>query len=166
MDIDILWVVKMKKRKRDFTMMISFMTTLVITMKESGRARMTDNEIIKAFECCNNDGCENCPNRPTCCEIDVADEILNIINRQKAEIERLQNESIGNCEMAIAMRSDHNLDVDCNYCIDKAKSEAYREFAEKLKRYKAYVSGWDIYVVREHHIDNTLKELTEKNDKE
>lgn len=52
---------------------------------------MTDNEVIKAFECCNNDGCENCPNRPTCCEIDITDEILNIINRQKAEIEMMRN---------------------------------------------------------------------------
>ena len=152
-------------------------------MKESGRARMTDNEIIKAFECCNNDGCENCPNRPTCCEIDVADEILNIINRQKAEIERLQsmnqakldtihdlmaeverlqNEGIGNCEMAIAMRSDHNLDVDCNYCIDKAKQEAYKEI---VKRLKEHLCSYDLpnyfsfEAVDEDTIDEVLKEL-------
>ena len=101
---------------------------------------MTDNEVIKALECCGfvEDMCLDCPVQCDCekdteAMIDRAKAILDLINRQKAEIERLQNESIGNCEMAVAMRSDHNLEGDCHYCIDKAKSEAIKEFAERLK---------------------------------
>lgn len=122
---------------------------------------LTDSEIIQAFKCCNNDGCENCPNRSTCCEIDITDEILNIISRQQAEIERLQNENIGKCELAISMRSDHSIDVDCNYCIEQAKAEAIKEFQHKsestlIKLYKKY-----------HHIANKpsiarIKRLTNK----
>ena len=48
----------------------------------------------------------------------------------KAEIERLQNESIGNCELAISMRNDNNLKGDCSYCIDKAKAEAEQKLKE------------------------------------
>ncbi len=52
---------------------------------------MTDNEIIKAFDCCGGDGCANCPARPfTDCVDRIMDEASRIINRQKAEIERLQ----------------------------------------------------------------------------
>lgn len=100
--------------------------------------------------------------------------LLEVIKSKDAENERLQNESIGNCEMAIAMRSDHNLDVDCNYCIDKAKSEAYREFAEKIKEGEVYMRvdfpntecGTETYIVLSDDIDTTLKELTENNDLE
>lgn len=68
------------------------MTILVITMKESGRARMTDNEIVKALECCfarQAPDCKNCPNENTCSEVEIIDEIIELINRKNAEIERL-----------------------------------------------------------------------------
>ena len=84
-------------------------------------------------------------------------------NRElKTEIERLQNESIGNCEIAIAMRSDHNLEDDCNYCIDKAKSEAYKEIIEKLKEHLCSYDLPDYHSFRavdEDTIDEVLKEL-------
>ena len=51
---------------------------------------MTDNEIIKALECCMNGRCDDdCPFRETrenCHNLDNL--ILDLINRQKAEIER------------------------------------------------------------------------------
>ena len=55
---------------------------------------MTDNEIIKALECCCIAlNCEECPcrgNNGTC--TGVADfEVLDLINRQKAEIENLRH---------------------------------------------------------------------------
>ena len=60
---------------------------------------------------------------------------IKLINRQKAEIERLQSESIGKCELAISMRNDNNLDSNCNYCIDKSTAEAVKEFADlSIKR--------------------------------
>ena len=61
---------------------------------------MTDNEIIKALECCRDCNCEECPccriilGVTHCTEIDQ-EEILDLINRQKAEIERLEYTLLG-----------------------------------------------------------------------
>ncbi len=44
---------------------------------------MTDNEIIKALEYCKD------------CSANINSEILDLINRQKAEIERLNTELVG-----------------------------------------------------------------------
>ena len=58
---------------------------------------MTDNEIIKALECCSQeDKCPNCPYVRVggCISEDniniLLKDVLNLINRQKAEIERLK----------------------------------------------------------------------------
>lgn len=60
---------------------------------------MTDNEIIKALECCNGwDGrCLNCPlNREgTNCKEKLNSYAFDLINRQKAEIERLERRITG-----------------------------------------------------------------------
>ena len=56
---------------------------------------MTDNEIIKAMVCCSNDDCENCPNDFGNCYANLNKEALNLINRQKAEIERISLEYAG-----------------------------------------------------------------------
>lgn len=60
---------------------------------------MTDNEIIRALECCNlqkNGDCPECPLRYSgdwwvCSEI-ILKNALDLINRQKAEIARLQTD--------------------------------------------------------------------------
>lgn len=51
---------------------------------------MTDNEIIKALECCSKGDCDNCPNNYGSCCYRLAKKSLDLINRQKAEIEKLQ----------------------------------------------------------------------------
>jgi len=62
--------------------------------------RMTDEQIIQAYACCNISdfgGCDNCP-----CQIedeciirtkgfDLEREVFNVFNHQKAEIERLED---------------------------------------------------------------------------
>lgn len=56
---------------------------------------MTDNEIIKALECCkrpaNQTSCDDCPYQFSNekCSSKLIDDALDLINRQKAEIERL-----------------------------------------------------------------------------
>lgn len=80
---------------------------------------------------------------------------------------RESKESIGNCEMAISMRHDHNLEDDCNYCIDKAKSEAYKEIVKKLKEHLCSYDLPNYYsfeAVDEDTIDEVLKELVGDND--
>ena len=58
--------------------------------------KMKDNEIIKALELCmqvDSDICDICPlydEENGCLEIDLRKPALELINRQKAEIERLQ----------------------------------------------------------------------------
>ena len=95
---------------------------------------MTDKEIIKALECHSVSTiakCQCCPYRYEAnCGHQMTRDALDLINRQQAEIERLQNESIGNCELAISMRNDNNLKGDCSYCIDKAKAEAEQKLKE------------------------------------
>lgn len=85
---------------------------------------MNDNEIIKALECCIDCKCKECPcyknidGEMRCTEIDE-EEILNLINRKKAEIERLQNQLKEGIDL-----SDSVLKI--------VKTEAYKEFAERL----------------------------------
>lgn len=61
---------------------------------------MTDSEIIKALECCGDEGeitlCSICPyylqdRDNDFCQEDLHRASLDLINRQKAEIERLKN---------------------------------------------------------------------------
>ena len=54
---------------------------------------MTDAEIIKALECCiSNDGnCDICPQHSGTCVNDLLMSSLDLINRQKAEIEKCVN---------------------------------------------------------------------------
>lgn len=59
---------------------------------------MTDNEIIKALECCKKTICVGCPNFHNdkgilWCKEELQSETLDLINRQKAEIERLKKEN-------------------------------------------------------------------------
>ena len=76
---------------------------------------MTDSEIVKALKCCGDDAskCLSCPLYSMKCAYCVkmlCNNALDLINRQRAEIE-------------------------------KAKSEAVREFAEKLKEHCNEISN-------------------------
>ena len=101
---------------------------------------MTDNEIIKAFECCclyDVMFCDKCPNKDTCGEIDVGESILDLINRLKAEnkknenIIRLADKTI-ETQNAEIERLKKQLDDKCDRCIARDKFEARKEFAERL----------------------------------
>lgn len=80
--------------------------------------KYTDEEVIKALECCKDADCLNCPRWSAewysgMCN-DFLNNVLNLINRQKAEI-------------AFWMDAAAN-----------AKKEAIKEFAEKLKKEEWY----------------------------
>lgn len=103
---------------------------------------MTDNEIVKALECCMNGHCDDdCPFRKTrehCLNLDSL--ILNLINRQKAEIERLNSRK----EVVVpSMRcvdgnplNGFNLESHrfVARTVEDVKAEAYKEFAEKSEK--------------------------------
>ena len=138
---------------------------------------MTDNDIIKALECCtvcsSIETCGECPyvECPTRkgCVGEMVKDALDLINRlqydveikesviktlfvdidkKKAEIERLQN-AYKQC----AWERDIFLDE-----LKTAKSEAIKEFAERLKE-EATVDDDSTWWVANIDIDNLVKEM-------
>lgn len=91
---------------------------------------MTDEEIIKALECCMKIDCQNCPayvtNNQSCKGIQIFD-VVTLINRQKAEIDKLK---IENCAL-----SEKRITFPERLKIAKhARAETIKEFAERLIR--------------------------------
>ena len=90
---------------------------------------MTDNEIIKALECCCDaqiECDEDCPlfNYDGPCWDAMRFTVLSIINRQKAEIERLSRVIQTTAECAYESRQ---------MAMKWARAEAIKGFAERLK---------------------------------
>ena len=89
---------------------------------------MTDNEIIKALECCTirEMDCKNClnKNQGLHCIYETMKLALDLINRHKADIERLniESETLAT-QLKGAYEQIHKLNI--------AKSEAIKEFCEK-----------------------------------
>ena len=110
---------------------------------------MTDNEIIKALECCSDSNCHECPIEG--CTDDIFRNALDLINRQKAEIERLTVDLL-----KCSIRLDNLYKT-----ADEIKSEAIKEFAERLKEKLQWDVEFDNKLVFESDIDNLIKEMTE-----
>ena len=96
---------------------------------------MTDNEIIKALECCKTPKCSNCAVCPmrgigTDCLGEVISNTLDLINHQKAEIERLT--------AMVEAAEEHFTPLPFKNAFDeyieKCKAEAIKEFSERLKK--------------------------------
>jgi hypothetical protein len=110
---------------------------------------MTDNDIIKALELCIDDECRcgECPyfgiaSDGVSCGKEHGIDMLNLINRQKAEIERLRY----NLKAVLDERADH--------------SEAIKEFAKRLNE-NCYRNGYGEGIIFDYEIDNLVKEMTE-----
>ena len=111
---------------------------------------MTDSDIVKALECCcKNNNCDGCPldylTFSSQCASELAIKSLDIINRQKAEIERLNKEV--------------ETFADIGKMYSEIKAEAYREFAERVKICLQGDIRYDNKILFECDIDNILKEL-------
>ena len=90
---------------------------------------MTDDEIIKALKYCNTDVRENtCPKcafyKKNRCITLMLNGVSDLINRQKAEIERLKNKN------TLLLKKKCK---DVNTARKIIKSEAMRDFAKRLK---------------------------------
>ena len=107
--------------------------------------KLTDNEIIKAFEKAIQLG-DSPIGESFGALIDKKklSDALDLINRQKTEIERLQNERDDEKQMNVRLRENaESLKKDMDYFVGQtriareqaktAKSEAIKEFAEKVK---------------------------------
>ena len=131
---------------------------------------MADREIIRAFDLCENsvsDGkCNKCPfgnNRDGC--LNLNNHVLDLIKRQKAELERLKKENE-------VMKT--NCNSMCTSMPNMAKAEraeAIKEFAERLKEGELYMHivfpntrcRTATFIVLSKNIDNLVKEMTGEN---
>ena len=125
---------------------------------------MTDNEIVETLKLCTTqDGsipCYDCPrwndDEQECEGIDYT-ATLDLINRQKTEIEKLKSKN-----EILSHNADNAFQEGLNECRElfepEIKSEAYKEFAEKLKeKYCDIVLYRKIVTV--NTIENLLKEM-------
>ena len=134
--------------------------------------KLTDEEIISSLEVIaatrNCDECKirNCK-RGTCnCSQITANAALDLINRQKSEIERLKEcpkcvyEYDGEVTEYCIQGPCPNFKpvyVSADLSIKQIKNEAYKEFAERLKKETISDRGYDI--LQKGTIDNLLKEM-------
>lgn len=126
---------------------------------------MTDNEIIKALECCVRGNCKGCPREKELDEAcaSIVKDALELLYRQQAEIERLNSLvddhfwdfcSIAGCEGA--SNDCWKTCPDSHY--NKIKNDAVKEFAETLK--DKSLTKWDYHdAVDIEEIDNLVKEM-------
>lgn len=151
---------------------------------------MTDEQIIKALECCTQ-SVYNCPLECPLYDICekgatiVEDKALDLINRQKAEIEELHSDKI---IAETHEKAARDLFVDCTRQLEEANTkierlqtrndelnilnktaaqEAIKEFAERLKEIiythenRVDVDGIVLLTRIDNSIDNLVKEMTE-----
>ena len=117
--------------------------------------KLTDNEIIKAWKCCViNQGCKGCPYKKywkasssQCLDMRLKD-TFELINRQKAEIEEYEKvvgklgRKDGKVVCVLKGKETEYIptsiaNVHQKLAISKAKAEAIKEFAERLKAKEA-----------------------------
>lgn len=129
--------------------------------------KFTDEEIVKALECClcDDSECLQCQKKELCkinCD-ELATKTIDLINRQKSEIERLKE-----CPKCVYEYDGEVME----YCVqspcsnfktvEQVKAEACKNFSQKLiksSRLIAYANGFDIKaVVDVEEIVKILKE--------
>ncbi len=110
--------------------------------------KLTDEEIIKRLERCVKRGNRNYD----------TDIVLDLINRQKTEIEELR-ERISYLGKSIdCSRKEYNRLLQK---LQHAKSEAIKELVERLKSKLQWDAEFENMLVFETDINNVVKEMTE-----
>ena len=134
---------------------------------------MTDNEIIKALECCSvvRSICcqtDKCPySQFEHCESKINEDALALIQRQKAEIEDAQNrlelwvkKFFEKKEEAELISTDVYKAVLEKVVVRRITAEAIKEFADKLKANRPRLKGGQqVFYIRPEEVDNLVKEM-------
>lgn len=132
--------------------------------------KFTDEQIIKALECCSTDVQENpCPkcafyNKHRCSTL-MLNAASDIINRQKVKIKSLKQ--IINEQDKEVLKLQNRIIFwrkNLNYQPEKIKSEAIKEFADRLKKH-SFVDNLSLdgkETVYVDDIDRLVKEMTEE----
>ena len=121
---------------------------------------MTDNEIIKALE--NEVKSTEYVDSDYCDGVDLTliKSAIDLINRQKAEIERLKE-----CPKCIyeydGKTTEYCVQGPCSNfkTVEQIKSETYKEFAERLKERWSNNDYYSPDVDFDEFVDNLLKEM-------
>lgn len=140
---------------------------MVHGVKENESKSITDNEIIKALECCKGKKkhCNSCPcmKNGTCFEVEEA--ALDLINRQQAELQRLQKQR-NNAEELVCEKT--TTITDLLYEIEKLKTEnqillrnAAEAFQEGLNENRALFE----YEIKDEVIKDFAKYLIDQSKK-
>ena len=128
---------------------------------------MTDNDIIKAWECCTSEktsSCFKCPFYKLCDDdnFSLVKATLDLINRQKAEIKKCENiirladKTIEKQSAEIKRLEQENFDRSLT--VETWKCEAVKEFAERLKAEKFEHQNFGGLIYYED-VDNLVKEM-------
>ena len=120
---------------------------------------MTEKEIIKTLECCSKDDCDNCPNTFGNCYANLAGEALDLINRQKSKIKRLEMDK-EQLERDVSNALCNLGELELHYAY--ARAEAIKEFAGKVKdicRPFPMHDDYECMTIYHQDIDNLVKEM-------
>ena len=134
---------------------------------------MTDNEIIKALAHCSNpsNGCSGCPLFSSAwdeygksiakCEVELIRYAFDLINHQKAEIEKLQNTTVVNLQNTVLESSAILGELEIRR--EQIRTEAIKEFAVKVKNGcgRVKIEGKSMLVCQESSFDYLVKQMLE-----
>lgn len=142
--------------------------------------KMTDEQIIKALECCGvKKDCAGCPKEkePYGCYFVLCGGAFNLIERLQAEIERLRYILVNFMGEIFEWGNKNDVDTrifaqiailgkEKDEAVKQIKSEARKEFAERLEVYKqrGTVHGVVKYItdiITIHDVGNLLEEMEE-----
>ncbi len=122
--------------------------------------KFTDEEIIRNYEWCigcTSDRCRECTmDEEGFCEEELQDLVLDLIKRQREEIERLEKARQRQAYLSCNLRGQK---YELMNRISVVKNEAYKEFAERLKSYLLLNKKGEMSVISFENVDTLLKEM-------
>ena len=135
---------------------------------------MTEKEIIKGLECCNNNSvcvCLGCPliyRHNNGCISYLTANALNLINRQKAEIEELTEKHHNECRQIAHYDNESTLFADLGKLYSEIRIEAVKKFAKALKAElknlsKVHLFGATFALVGENFVDDFVEKYEGEN---
>lgn len=150
--------------------------------KKMTEHKFTDEEIIRALKLCfalkgTSETCAKCPYHSfgKLCKVERDKDALDLINRQRAEIERLHNILLSFTNEVHTWSNKNGYDTtglslipilnEAESVRETIKAEAVKEFAERLKTYYRNLDRTSGALI-EYHIDQIAKEMLEVNEDE
>lgn len=104
------------------------------------KRNMTVEHILKALVCCKNNDCDNCPNTFGNCMHNLCADAIDLIERQKIEIEYLNNIQ-ADLRESLRLASEANKDMAAELSALKKDYEKAVDFIKYLDRnYSSYMT--------------------------